>query len=432
MGHNIPGIYPGGPKAIMRTGAFPINAPMNLTNDFTKPLALNSSAYANDEGTMRGTIYGDPLSGKYGTEALDDHRLSSPEVRNGTPSIDGIVDRLNRTLHIQNGSDTVSSIYRNMATNYNRFKVALPNSVLRAGYAHLFFIKPNCNIWDLRGGTSTAKTNFAANSHLENSPLFSYAKSSDTTRAMLDELTVTNESHQFMFSLSNAAISFSPQDEYIQDDTYGRGYTGYKIAYGKSNIESRTAGSFDIEYQDDRDMHIYQTHKLWEEYISGVYRGIYMPRVEDIKNKVLDYCGALYYIVTAEDGESIIFWSKYYGVFPTTAPSAQLAWASGNALDGTSTRFTITYKYSFKVDYDPYCIGEFNMNSIPYYQSQRDDVSTKPSYVPVYDKGLGHVGDTWVGQPFIEQHPIGNGSDIQYLLRFMAPSAYYEDQPVYY
>ena len=335
---------------------------------------------------------------------LDDHTMGSGD---NAKSIDYIVDKLNKTLNLENSTDTVDANYKKMASMYNRFKVPMPNSMLQKGFAHVFFVKPSCHIFT----STTGNTEKSLVSGVSGNNLFRYAMQSGAGRAMLKELSEGFGSDDFLLSLSNAAISFSPQDEYISDDTYGRGYTGYKIAFGKHNVESKTAGSFDVEFQDDRDMHIYQLHKLWEEYISCVYRGEFVPTMSNIQNKILDYAGSLYYIITAEDGETVLFWSKYYGVFPTTAPTTHLSWASGNALNGESTRFSVTYKFSFKTDFDPFVIGEFNKNS-------GISGGTKLTSVPVYDKKLGHAGTTWVGVPFIEAVSSESGEVFHYKLRF--------------
>ena len=210
-----------------------------------------------------------------------------------------------------------------------------------------------------------------------------------------------------MMSLSNFSNSFSLNDEFIENNTYGTTFTGYKIAYGKNNISSKTAGNFTITYSDDRNFHIYQLHRLWVEYINGVFRGTIVPLVADVFNKILDYTSAVYYILTAEDGETIIFWSKYYGVFPTTIPAGQYSWAAGNII--TNPTIDIEYQYSFKEDFNPYTINEFN------YNSRVESNGTK--YVPVFDRKLNQVGTTWVGAPFIELHK-GDGGIYEYKLRF--------------
>lgn len=316
-------------------------------------------------------------------------------------SMDQILEKLHKTLGIIDESTATSTdIFNTSTRNYNRFKMPTVNDILQKGFGHVFFVRPNCNVLVNSG---TQLTN-----NLKNNPIFSYVMKS--TPNLVKELVLDNgKNNDFMFSLSNHSTSFSLNEEYINTDTYGKTFTGYKIAYGKNSIESKTAGTLTLNFQDDRDMHIYQIHKLWLEYISGVYRGEIIPRPDDIFNKVLDYAGACYYIVTAEDNESILFWTKYYGIFPTNLPSDQFSWAKGNVI-GNANDISVTYAYSFKVDYDPTILTEFNKNARVYNISNL-------KYAPVYDKDLGHVGQTWVGTPFIDC--VTNGSKPNYKLRYL-------------
>ena len=318
----------------------------------------------------------------------------------GGQTIDKIVKKMNATVHIPNETDGVQQSFLRSVEYYNRFKVANPNMVLRKGFAHVFFVRPDCNLFNESGKKPISSVN--------NNPLFNYAWKH--TPSLLKELTMNNGmEHDFLFSLSNAAISFSPNDEYINTDVYGKTYTGYKIAYGKNNTDSKTAGTFNVSFKDDRNLHIYQLQRLWVEYINAVFRGQLAPKTEYIFDKILDYATACYYIVTAEDGETIIFWSKYYGVFPTNIPSSQYAWAEGNVISNPTLE--ITFQYSFKEDFNPYSLVEFNTNArIP---------SSGVKYLPVYDKNLGHVGRTYVGAPFIECiERKGNATPFMYKLRF--------------
>lgn len=294
-----------------------------------------------------------------------------------------ICTKLHKTLNISNTKSTESQ-FNELVKYYNRFKVATPNDMLSRGYAHVFFVRPDCNILNSKCT--------ALNSQFENKPNFQYAweSSQNIVKQLVGNSTT---SHDFALYLSNKAASFSLSDEYINYDTYGKTVTGYKVAYGRHNIESKSSGDFSVTFQDDRFLHIYQLNKLWVDYISMVYRGEVTPKTEYVRDKILDYASSVYYIVTAEDGETIIFWSKYYGVFPTTIPSTQFAWGYGTPITTDQTKFDIKYAYSFKEDYNPLSLVEFNFNS---------NIESNASYVPTYDPKLGHVGTTWVGKPYIE------------------------------
>lgn len=358
--------------------ALPAVTTDNLLNNSITPRDMNSDII--DSSTVRNS------SDSYST----DKDISGV-------SLDVIITRLNETLNIPNIGDTAEKEAEKSAKYYNRFKFANPNLMLQKGFAHVYFVRPNCNILQNDGRTILPE--------LEKNELFEYAYKSAPW--LLQELTSLNGStHDFMMSLSNAVTNFPTSDEYISTNTYGNTYTGYKIAYGKNNIESKTAGSLSFSFNDDRKLHTYQLHRLWVEYINGVYRGEIAPRTTDIYQKILDYAGACYYIITAEDDETIIFWSKYYGIFPTSVPSSQYAWGAGNFINSTS--LDISYQYSFKEDYNPYTIMEFNYNS-------RVNINYT-NYDPIYDEKLGHVGNTWVNAPFIELQ-IDNTADCPYVYK---------------
>jgi hypothetical protein len=227
---------------------------------------------------------------------------------------------------------------------------------------------------------------------------------------LLNELSNVSGGHSFMLSLSNKVTGFSLNEEYISEVTHGKTYTGYQIAYGKNNIESMTVNNLSLEFSDDKFLHIYQLHKLWLEYISGVYRGTINPTDYNVINKILDYAGACYYILTAEDGESIIYWEKYYGLFPTNIDTSGLAWSAGQAV--SFPKFSVTYRYSFRSMYDPYLFTEFNHNS--------NVQGGYSSYIPTFDKTALHTGQSFVGAPYIELDTgeLGDMNNYTYKLRF--------------
>ncbi len=293
---------------------------------------------------------------------------------------------------------TRRSAYMAQKKYYNRFKVATPETALSKSFAHVFFIRPDLNVLksDGVGGfqiSNTLKDNASFYYTMQHSP------------ELLRELIHYNGcSHNFMFSLSNAVNSFEVSDEYIKTEQYGESYTGFKIPIGKHNLESQSAGTFNITYEDDRDLSIYHIHKIWTDYISNVFRGEIKSRDGYITNKILDYATAVYYILTAEDGETIIFWSKYYGVFPTNSPSSSTSWTKGNLLK--TPEHTITYNYAFKEDFNPLSLVEFNM------------MSTKESqykYITSYEASLLSTGKSFVGAPFIET--LNGAQDLPYTMK---------------
>lgn len=312
-----------------------------------------------------------------------------------------IMDKLNKTVGIYD--DSISNQVYRYTTQYNRFKLPNVDEAFNRGYAHVFFVKPDCNIINGGGGNMY---NYSLATGVANDPDFLYMYK--TEKPLLTELTTSaGQSHDFMLSLSNHVASFSLNDEGIATDSYGQNLIGYKIQYGKHDAEFKTAGEFTVDINDDKELNLYKLNRLWVQYIAKVYRGTLSPKPDYIRNKILDYASACYYIITAEDGETIIFWSKFFGVFPKTIPSGQYAWSNGSVLNADSIKMQITYAYSFKEDCNPDSLSDFNKNA---------HATSNCFYVPTFDSSLGHSGKTWVGCPYIEYDNSGSGSC--YKLRF--------------
>lgn len=287
-------------------------------------------------------------------------------------------------------------LFRQYTKYYNRYKIQNPNDALTKAFGHVFFVRPDCNIY--ADGSTGANASPTLADNLKNLSEYYYAL--QHAPELLRELTQgkAGYDHEFMMFLSNKAKSFETSDEYVEDESYGDALTGHKVAYGKNNIKSKAAGEISIKYTDDKYLHIYHLHKLWTDYISHVYRGKVWPDINYVKNKILDYPTCLYYILTAEDGETIIFWSKYYGVFPTKTPSSNLMFDDSQRI--SNPEYSISYKYSWKEDFNPLSLVEFNTHGW-----KRDW-----KYVNTYQSSVLGTGYTWAGTPFIETFR-GNRND---------------------
>ena len=335
-------------------------------------------------------------------ENVKDSYINAPKFgklgKKSSTTLDDIIDKLNSSLDIQGPTDTVYSSFKLMTKSYNRFKYGLPNLELSRGFGHVFFIKPDCNLFEDVGRTKIR-------TEILKSEAFKYISISSPD--ILRELT-SGGTHSVMMTLSNYSKGFALNDEEIETDKYGRTYAGYEINYGKHAVASKVSGTVAVSFKDDKELNIYKLMKMWVEYIEGCYRGRISPKTDYIVNKVLDYAGAMYYFLTDETGENLIFWSKYYGIFPTTIPSSQYSWRYGSAVNPESS-LDITFKYSFKEDYNPYSLMEFNTAA---------RANKASSYMPVYDPKLNTVSTTWVGVPYIDLVKDSKTGRYIYKLRF--------------
>lgn len=302
----------------------------------------------------------------------------------------------------------VNNIRMNFKYNvsyYNRFKHAMPDDILSRGFMHIFFTRPDCNLME----------NGVLTSEVKNDPSLSYIYKKKPD--LVKQLVLNNgESHDFMMLLSNKAKGFNLTDEGIISDKYGKSFGGHSISFARRK-DTELGGTFDITYNDTRDLDIMNLHKLWIEYAVNVYRGKWTPRMKYIYGKILDYACSVYVILTAEDGESILFWTKYYGVFPINVPYSALSWSGNNVV--SNPEYNISYQYSWKEDYNPLGLTELNINTF------RTQHPKRVAYIPAYLPEIGSSGYTWVGAPFVETIEFNtmnadktNGSKLTSKLRF--------------
>ena len=286
----------------------------------------------------------------------------------------------------------INSTYKKNLNKYNRFKMAMPDDLLSRGFAHVFFTRPDCNILNNKRKLTTKPSK---------DPNFMYAY--NHRPGLINNLCQgVGEKDDFNLFLSNKAQSFSLSDENITTDTYGTTFRRNGISFGRHSVASKAGGTFDIEYTDNRDLDVFHFHKLWIDYISNVYMGKWTPKMKYVYGRILDYACSVYYILTAEDGETILFWSKYYGVFPVNIPSSAYSWSKGNVI--TAPNLSIQYQYSYKEDFNPLSMIEFNINSL-----NGDLESGDLTYLTTYNENTGRLGNTWTGSPFIET--IMDGKD---------------------
>lgn len=279
---------------------------------------------------------------------------------------------------------TENTLYKTYTKKYNRFKVPTPNDAFTKGFGHVFFTRPACNIF-----RQTNSGNYTLSDTVKYDPIFKVGVKQE--KSILYQLSIDGPyDHEFGLYLSNKATSFEGREVSLDSDAYGKSMRGHNIAYGKHNIKSKAASEFSVNYVDDRNLHILKLHNYWVEYISGCYTGRFMPIPERILAKELDYVCSVYYIVTAENGEDIIYWAKYYGVFPTNVPGSSMSWTKGQVI--SNPELSITYQYSFYEPMNPETLYEFNLNT----------KAGNYKYAAAYQPDLLGTGTTWVGAPFIE------------------------------
>jgi hypothetical protein len=132
---------------------------------------------------------------------------------------------------------------------------------------------------------------------------------------------------------------------------------GSSIFYRGTSYEADENHEFSVEFEDTRYLEVYMWFRLFDEYERMKHYGL-IDFVDDsyLDNKIIHDQMAMYKFIVGDDGESIIHYSKYYGVYPKNVPRGTF---SDLPADG-NIKFTINFKSSFVEDMDPNIIHDFN------------------------------------------------------------------------
>jgi hypothetical protein len=331
------------------------------------------------------------------------------------------VKSVHKDINVVFDVKSYNQLIENNLSAFNRFNIQPIDLKFNKGFGKVFFTRPDLNFFDSIGTSSVNGRRVFPKDLNENiSPDLWFRQLYNSDPHILASLTDSYSSkHHFHPLLSNAAQSFDLTDEKLETMEHGETFTGWKLKYGKHNIGSRTAGSFSVAYDETNRIEIYKTHKAWIEYISKVYRGEFPAKRKYIEQRVLDYAVSAYYFVLGPDGESIVFWSKYIGVFPTVAPSGEFSWSKGDIIK--HPEITIEYEYSWKEDVDVMSLIDFNYNAglgninatngltTNMLKSNSSLKSDGYTLLNVYDTDLGHTGFAFASLPVVVFDMDDNG-----------------------
>ena len=255
-------------------------------------------------------------------------------------------------------------------TKFARFKGADPYNTMTTTHEYLFFTKPDLHLMNRFTGSVADSLSYY--------PFFVDAV--NRFKPICEQLQVsminntnsfTKSKSPFMTILSNTVRSSLelPDIESENDLETGANVYGTKITYRGNSYTSDQDCSFSLEFEDTKYLEVYMLFKIYDEYCK--YKSLGLIDIDPSNNddtrwmnytlnKILHDQFSIYKIVTAEDGMSIIYWSKYTGVFPTGAPRSAL----GDMNNDGQQVITVNFKAQFVRDMDPYTLTEFNRISL--------------------------------------------------------------------
>lgn len=369
------------------------------------PQKLRELLKENYENIQNGLLY--PLYTEKSNElqlsaAKYDYQIIPNDPR--LPYVSNLEDKLVRAraslgLQVHGNNNIARTVKYYM---YNRYKVPDTNLAFNKMITHTFFTRPDLNLLIYNGSSNPApNTNVMGNSEME----MLYYKNPELFKLLTDSVRA-GDTNNFNLLLSNQVSSIDFKDETLKTKDYGKSWNDHSISYG-NEYDGRQGGEINVTFDELQDLSVLLLIKIWMTYIENVSTGAWSPsynlfgtgvsnNISDsyVYTRTLDYAASIYVFKVAPDGDEVLYWTKYYGVFPTSSGASALNWEKADGLGGGG-KVTITFKYSFKRDMSPISLIEFNTNA-------RVDGDTKSE--AGFNIFLNQSGRPYVGVPYIESY----------------------------
>lgn len=322
--------------------------------------------------------------------------------------------------------------HKSIMFTYNRTKLPVADVEWRKGFRHLFFTRPECYVMCCDNGIrlcSQAASDEEFSSTYSRLPhVVQMLAPFYITGSFEDELGTSNGLlTNWHYLLSNRVDGFnSTGTQMTVVDNVAKSYGGFSINPA-GFISSKVGGTFDVTFNETKNLECYESLRLWMLYMDKLHKGIFAPSYDGYKyennferpgkvvgaNKILhpydraiDYAATLFDVITNESDTKILYWCKYYGIFPISA-TPNLSNASNSPLTGLKT--TAQFRYMYKLENVNHSLLEFNYNAGIVGKTgklTKQAEASQPFLVSdnVNNQYLGAAG-MWTGSPYIVMGP---------------------------
>lgn len=339
-----------------------------------------------------------------GLAAKYDYRIIPGDPRySGSQSLeDKLRDaRASLGIHVHGNNNIARAVKYYM---YNRFKSPDTNLLFNRATTHVFFTRPDLNLLLFNDTDGKCIANQQAINHSESSMI--YRRYPELFK-LLTDYRRCKDANNFNMLLSQQVSSFDIIDETLTTNDVGKSWNDHNMIYGNS-CDGKKAGEFSCNFIEVSDFSVITLLKLWITYIDNVSNGTWSPsynllstnpnakpskKIDDsyVYTKTLDYAASAYVFKCDPTGDNILYWSKYYGIFPVNTGASALSWNNEDPI-GSSPKLNIRFKYCFKRDLSPISLIEFNHNAN----------MSLGTYENSYNEEYAGSSRPFVGCPFVE------------------------------
>lgn len=319
-----------------------------------------------------------------------------------------------------NSKDNPHTADEALFKTYNRTKLPIADIEWRKGFRHIFITRPECYLmYDKNGLCDQALYDEDFSSAATRMPhIIRLLSPWYISGSFTDDILDTN----WNFLLSNRVQGLSVTATTMSiNENISKSIEGYTVTPAM-HVDSRQGSTIDLSFRDTKTLEVFESARLWMLYMYKRKKGIFIPPyngyaqhnnfLEHIPesgkpldgiqytrlhpyDRALEYCASLYDIITNESGTKILYWCKYYGIYPTSVTPNLTNESNGPITDMTTT---ITFKYHYRLENTNKVLVEFNhdagltndigeikvdkiVNSLPFLLRNQYDNPVMPKYI---------------------------------------------------
>ena len=270
---------------------------------------------------------------------------------------------------------------------FSRFGFLDPYNTTSVTREYVFFTKPDLHLFD------NPKTDL--NPELSGNPFFTeaYEHYRDTMYQLQESVSSSVGNSPFCNLLTNCTdSSLDIQDISVESLETAANIANTRLEYPMATTTSNNIVDFNLEFKDTNHIDVYMFFRIWFEYELLKCDGeVSPPKKSYILNKILHDQMSCYKIIVGEDGETIIYWAKLWGVFPTSIPRSAF-----NDLQNGPIKIPVSFRAQWAEDMDPSILSDFNKvaaTKLEQYKSSGD--------IPIYNTKTEMVDGRWCHVPHI-------------------------------
>ena len=301
-----------------------------------------------------------------------------------------------------------------MFSKFSRIPFIDPFNNTSVTKEYLFFTKPDLHLFKSGGvkiADSLSKYSFFADA------IDRYPNVCKQLQASLGESSKV-ATNPFITLLSNSVRSGldTPDLESSNELETGANVYGTKITYRGSSYTSDQDLTFSLEFEDTKYYEVYMLFKIYDEYSRYKQMGMIdldWNNQDDKRwinytiSKILHDQFSVYKIVVGEDGQTIVWWGKYTGVYPTNVPRD----AFGDMNKQEVQRLTVNFKAQFFRDMDPIILTELSRVALT-------DAYANRSNVALWDYKNKRINGEWASVPYVMRVIDDTNSEIGKMMQY--------------